>query len=519
MKTRDEQDDAVDGGHATGRIDSDGLIEAPDKRLHPWSWLFVLLQQLKQFIVPLLALLFVGRGRSGGDGMQELWPLIGVGVLVISALWRYFTYRYRITDDSVVIRSGLLHRNLRQIPFSRIHNVALHQSVLHRLFGVAEVRLESAGGKKPEAEMRVLTLSEANMLEQLVRHRGSLPTQATTDAAVSLDNVLLTLPTRELLRLGLVSNKGMLVIAAAGAATSQVSPRLLPNLVEDWGTQVFGYADSHHFAPVDYLWIGLCLVVGIALLLRLFSLLIALLQYHGFRLERHGRRLTIERGLLTRLRTSASLRRLQAFTLRETLLHRLLKRRELQVDTAVAEDHRKQRSLGELAPIATPDACDGLVRQLLPKADWPPQHWQPLHAAARWRLAMPSVLFATVLSAGLGWRFGAWGLLALLWIPWGMFVARQHAGRAGYACDDTLVSVRNGWWSRHWRFAEIDKLQGLQLKRNPLDRRCGTTTLRMDIAGASALAPRLQIRFLPDATARALYERLSLELSRRPLRW
>ena len=32
------------------------------RRLHPMSWLFVLLQQLKQFIVPLLVLLFLGRG-------------------------------------------------------------------------------------------------------------------------------------------------------------------------------------------------------------------------------------------------------------------------------------------------------------------------------------------------------------------------------------------------------------------------------------------------------------------------
>src|SRR5690606_24255515 len=28
-----------------------------ERRLHPWSWLFVLVQQLKQFLVPLLALL------------------------------------------------------------------------------------------------------------------------------------------------------------------------------------------------------------------------------------------------------------------------------------------------------------------------------------------------------------------------------------------------------------------------------------------------------------------------------
>jgi putative membrane protein len=37
---------------------------AADRRLHPMSWLFVLIAQLRQFIIPLLVLVFVGRGNS-----------------------------------------------------------------------------------------------------------------------------------------------------------------------------------------------------------------------------------------------------------------------------------------------------------------------------------------------------------------------------------------------------------------------------------------------------------------------
>ena len=36
--------------------------DGQEHRLHPLSWLFVLLAQLKQFILPLLVLLFAGRG-------------------------------------------------------------------------------------------------------------------------------------------------------------------------------------------------------------------------------------------------------------------------------------------------------------------------------------------------------------------------------------------------------------------------------------------------------------------------
>lgn len=488
-----------------------------ERRLHPMSWLFVLLQQLKQFIVPLVALLVFGQGDR-----NELWPLIGVGVLMVFSLWQYATYRYGVHGDSLVVRSGVFERSLRVIPFARIHNVALQQSLLHRLFGVAEVRLESAGGKKPEAQMRVLKLSDAIALEALVRRRGAaLPADVLGQVGDRSDaaTLLLWLPVGEVLRLGLVSNRGLIVVGAAFAGLSQFNSRLIPNLFQDWSISLFGWAGQQHFGPPEYVLAAVALFATFVLALRLLSMLLALAQYYGFRLSEHGRRLTVERGLLARWRTSASRRRIQAWTLREGLIHRVLRRRSLDVDTAVAEDEGQQRALRELAPIATPDACAALIEHLLPNGEFSRLQWRPLPARSWWRLFLPGVPFVLLVAAVLGWRFGAWGALALLWLPWAAYKARQRAARAAYALGNELVAVREGWWSRHWRFAELDKLQALKLTRSPIDRRCGTATLWLDTAGAGALAPALRIRFLPEAEARALYDALSRTLARRPLRW
>lgn len=487
---------------------------AAEHRLHPMSWLFVLLQQLKQFIVPLVALLFFGRGDR-----NELWPLIGVGVLVVTSLWQYFTYRYGVAGDHLVIRSGLLERSLRVIPFARIHNVALQQSMLHRVFGVAEVRLESAGGKKPEAQMRVLKLDDALALEALVRRRGVVAADGTVVAEEPAADTLLALPLGEVLRLGLLSNRGMIVVGAAVAASFQFNANLVEGIFESMAKRLFGYAGEHGFGPAEYAASGLALL-GLAIgLLRLLSMLLALLQYYGFRLSEQDRRLTVERGLLARWRTSASRRRIQAWTLREGVLHRLLKRRSLEVDTAVAEEGSQQRALREVAPIATPAACEALIEHLLPRATWSQLAWQPLPASSWWRLFLPALPWVLIVTTVLCARFGAIGLLMLAWLPWAAFKARRRAARAAYALGDEVFAVREGWWNRHWRFAELDKLQALQLTRSPIDRRCGTATLWLDTAGAGAMAPPLRVRFLPEAEALALYARLARELARRPLRW
>ena len=490
--------------------------DGEEHRLHAWSWLFVTLQHMKQFILPLLVLVFAGRGDR-----NELWPLIGVGVLAVASIWEYFTYRYRLLPDRIEIRSGLLERKLRQIAYARIHNVALHQTLLHRIFNVAEVRLESAGGVKPEAEMRVLRYDQALAMEKLVRERGGEAASATTDgiAAEPASTTLLSLPVSEVIRHGLISNRGLVLVAGGFAAVSQISPRFFANFSERWLKVGTGYVESHQFGWLDYGIAALSLLAVFVIALRALSVLTSLLQYYGFTLSETGRRLTVVRGLLTRLRTSVPKRRIQAWTLRETVLHRLFKRRALSIDTAASQGQQQQRSLRELAPIATPAVCDDLIHHLLPNAQWPPAQWQSLHRLAWLRIWLGDVLWVLPVTAVLVWRFGAWGALLLLWLPWAAVLAWKAATKAGWSLDGRLVAIRRGWWSRQWRFAEVDKLQALRVSCSPLDRLFGMRGLLLDTAGANPMSPTMQIAYLTPQAAEHLQHALSKRLARSALRW
>lgn len=505
---------------------------APDRerRLHPWSWLFVLIQQLKQFILPLIVLVFFGARSGRDDWWENLAPVIAMAVLVLIAVARYFTYRYRINRDGLSIRSGLLERSVREIPFARIHNVGIHQSLLHRVFGVAEVRLESAGGQKPEAEMRVLSLAAAAELEDLIRHRGSAPAElenttasdsAGTLASARSGSTLLALPLAEVLRLGLISNRGMIIVAAGFGALWQVVPdKLMTRTIENGWRQAFGYASHAHWSVTQMALAVLAVIALFLLATRLLSVVQAVLQNAGFRLSEAGQRITVERGLLARIRTSVVRRRIQSWTLYEGVMHRLLKRRSLRVDTAVATqgNQGEERTLKVLAPVATPAQCDALIQHLL-SAQWPMPAWQTWPASAWWRLWWPRALMALLLTA-VAWNWlGAWAALVLLWLPVAAYSTWQQARRAGHAIAGTLISVRGGWWSRWWRVAEVDKLQTLRLTQSPLDRWCGTATLWLDTAGDSGFKPPLRLRFLPEAQARQLYQEFGQALAHRRLRW
>ena len=494
-------------------------MDAEERRLHPWSWLFALQQQIQQLLVPLVALLVFGR-RGNEDGLPyQHWIIAAVFAAVLgSALARYWSYRYRIGTDTLSIRSGIFARTRREIPFARIHNVVVHQNLLHRLFGVAELRLESAAGDKPEAQMRVLKLEQALELERLIRHRGAaVPGEQAQEPAA---DVLLTLPLPELVRQGLISNRALVVLAAAVGVAYQLFPRrAMEEAITQQGRQVFGYASQLQLGAGTLVAGAVMLLVTALLLMWVMSIGLAIMQYHGFRLTEADHRLTVERGLLTRLRSSVARRRIQAWTLREGALHRLFRRRQLRVDIAAGEAGEKDgRALKELAPLAPPDTCDALLQRLLPQLQWPPSHWHAVSTRGWWRLCLPALLPVTALTAVLTHQTGAPGLLPLLWLPWSAFKAHRQVSRMGYSVDAQRVAVRGGWWNRWWRIAELDKLQALRLDRSPLDRAFGTATLTLDTAGAFG-APPLQLRFLDEQRARELMEQLGREMARRKLRW
>lgn len=496
-----------------------------EHRLHPGSWLFVLLMQLRHYLLPLVALLVFGQRGDRDPMWAQLIPLLAIAALVVVSVLQYLSYRYRIGNDAITVRSGLLSRNRREIPFARIHNVEVRQNPLHRLFGVAELRLESAGGVRPEAEMRVLKLDQALALERLVRQRGQAPQAVASDTPQDApsdedEQVLLRLSAWDVVRMGLLSNRGWALAAAAIGVLFQTVPRpMMDDAIQRGGRQAFGYF-SHLHAGLT----GTLLLVAAALLLgwlglRVLSVVLTVLRYHGFTLSERERRLTVSTGLLSRTRSSVARRRIQAWTLREGTLQRWFGLRQLRIDSAAGGPSRDDdRALRELAPLAATATCEGLVRHLLPQLQWPPAQWHALPQRGWWRLSLGSLVLVPLLAASAYWRWGPWGVLVLAWLPVALLVAHRQMARMGWHLDDQYVAVRGGWWKRWWRWAELDKVQGLRLQRSPLDKLLGTASLQLDTAGAHGDVA-LALNYLPQAQAQQVMEQLAAALARRKLRW
>jgi len=506
---------------------------APDselRRLHPASLLFSIGAAARRLLVPGILLFFAA---SRGNGNVEFWAMLFFFPALATAVGRYLSFRYLLGDEELVIREGIVTRNERHIPYHRIQNIDLVQNPLHRLFGVAEVRLETAGGEKPEAVMRVLSLDGVDRMRTRVfaeRSAGSAAAVATPladPAAQAIGSgaaarLVHRMPAREVALFGIISNQGMVVVAAALGLLWQF------DFAQGWLDSVFRRSPDQlkNLQPLDRPWIaillGLVALTALVVALRAFSVGWAFLKLHGFSLRRRGDDLRAEYGLLTRLSKTVPRQRIQVVSARETFLHRRFGRVAVQVETAggAGDDADSRVDRTWLAPLIRKEELGALIREALPELDLDSVRWEPLAPRASRRILRRSLALALLPLVGSVAALGAWGsLLALVLIPWAWVHARLWVRHSGYAVTSDAVLYRSGWWVRRLSAARFTKIQALELHSTPFDRRNEMASLRVDTAGAGHVGHRIAVAFLEAPEALRLFERLSHEAGRTSFRW
>ena len=78
------------------------------------------------------------------------WVVLGVAavvlvVWVVSRSIRWATSQYVITNRRVIVRSGIIARQGRDMPLARVNDVHFSYGVIDRLLGCGDLIVESAG--------------------------------------------------------------------------------------------------------------------------------------------------------------------------------------------------------------------------------------------------------------------------------------------------------------------------------------------------------------------------------------
>jgi len=480
------------------------------------SWLFGLTVAIKQMVLPLIALVFFGtRDNDAGPFGPFLIPIILVALLT-RALWQQWTYRYGFGPHGLVIREGLIFRNVRQIEYARIENIDTERDVLHRLLGVAAVRVQTSTGGKPEALISVLDLDAVQEMRAKVFAEGK-PGEPV--ATIAPETTLLHLPTSELIRYGLIDNRGMIVVAAGVGVLHEFG---LLSFSRAWFESFLQSSSAAGLVALGLMMqiaLGVVAVVSAIVAVRILSIVLALVTLHDFRLTRQNGDLRARYGLFTRIALTLRTRRIQAVHQTESLIHRWFNRVTLNVDLAGDSggggdqpDANKSRARW-LAPVCSASAAAALIAAALPSIDLNDEpDWQPLAPRARGRIFRRSAVLAILILTGPAiWYLHAGAIVVVLaCIPLAWMHAHLYTKHTRWALARDAVMFRSGWLNRRLTIVPRDRVQALSVNASPFDRRSQMANIYVDTAGGGAMRAGIRIRYLAADVA----ERLATALYR-----
>jgi putative membrane protein len=448
-------------------------------------------------------------GSSNGRGGQ--WALAGLGVTILAGLTRWFTTTYRVTDDQVQLRSGLLRRRLRAVALDRVRTVDVTANAMHRLLGLTRVTVgtgRTSGGADAGVRLDGLDVAAAATLrdELLHRRRPAAPAAQVAGAADTQDAATVTPPAEEeLARLrpawiayGPFTLSGLLTIAVATSATANAidDANLHPSRIaalRDLGDAVGALGPALQAA-----------VVVVAVLLAVVGSSAAgyALAFWGFRLTRRPEgTLNVVRGLVTTRAVTIEERRLRGVEVSETLLLRAVRgARCAAIATGLRAGRGPEHGGSVLLPPAPRAEAERVAAAVLRSAepvtcalaDHGPRARRRRYTRAVGPAAalVAAAAVATAVVAAPAWV----ALLALPALPLAVALAADRARTLGHAVTGTALVSRFGSIVRRRSVLLREGIIGVNVRRTFFQRRAGLVTLT-----ATTAAGRQRYR-VPDVT-------------------
>ena len=474
-----------------------------ERHLHPVAMLIGAIGTLRRWISGLVLpgiVLLMSQGFSLRTVVLLLVGLLVVGAL--AALWGFLSWRattYAVTGNSFRLRQGVFQKSERTIPLDHVQSVDTVQGIIQRLFGVVEVRIESAGGgsSEPDASLSALDRTAAQALRREVEGSRQVRTEVTTGPTV-----LRRLSTRDLLVAGATSGQ-------IGVAFSIIA--VGAQFFDDFLSDAFVRRLIETLAP-NWLMVLLILVPAGLLLAWLLAIAGTVLAYTGFTLSREGEFLYIKRGLLERREATIPLARIQAVRISEGMLRQPFGLAAVRVESAGYGEDAGVSTM--LFPLLRHDEVQEFLAAATPEfAVNPALRPLPRRALGRYVFRAVSGYLLLALAAAVAWFlvFGSFlGLLAFLLVPPSALYGWLSYRDAGWAFEEDRLVVRYRNLGRKTAIAPRRRLQSREVVRTPFQRRVRLATFLAEVASGSG-GSALRVTDLDAGAA----ERLAGELGPR----
>lgn len=475
------------------------------KRLHLLAILLQTLSTLKDWLFSIITFVLL----FGRDDFL-VYTLIAFGVLSIIVIaysilsWFRFTYTY--ADEQLRIEKGIFIRKKRTISKQRIQSINLSQNIIHRIFGLTKVQIETAGSDLDvDAKLIAVTMHEGEQLRKQLKPRTHSPVK--TVPVSNASTLINDIPVETVAALASdhaetdddydydydyvldhnypkyeTSFKKLFVYGSTSGGFGIILAMFLLFLSE---IEAFVPAAIYQSTTKWFLGQALGILIAIILLtliivwiLGVFSTVI---KYGDFTIVRFEKELYITRGLLEKKQLTIPLKRIQSVGLKQNMLRQPFGLATLFVEIAGGEVNKTEGMRTVILPLIRKRNIPAFLAEMLPEYQLPTED---LTAAPK--RAIPYYLIKSAILPFLAAIAIAFLWIEWIWLPLIFFILTLSFGwlqycTAGSHINDQQLTLQRWSFSKETVILKHRRIQAYEKKQHFLHRKQRLATVKVSI--------------------------------------
>ena len=454
----------------------------------------------------------------------HLWLPVGLGIIALiglSTFLSFYFFQYRLYQDHIEIRSGVISKTYVNLPFAKIQNVKLEQPIYYRPFGFTCLQLDTAGSAKQEAKVVALKVEFAEQLKKeiLAQHKiassAELDNEINTASGSTTDGnnsevILNTRSISDLIIHGLTNNRIWIFLGGLAPFFDDFG-RYIVDFFNGLGIDLEKFLT---FADKPMWQIGLYAVTLTFIILlpfTLFSIAGSIITFYNYTLSKVGDRYIRRSGLLTKYEVIMRLSRLQMVVRQQDWLDVILKRINLkfeQRNSALNQYQASAQNSRIIVPSINPNECLALIDNVYPENKMMSVNYQSISKRFLLRnlgylltpiFVLLSIFFviddkANLLMAIIPAYLFFSLLIFMRWLRW------------GYAKDDDFVYIRKGYFGVDYYCFPIFKTQQVQFKQSWFQKRHKLSSVRIVLAAGAQDIPFIKQSLAYQLLDTAIYQ-------------
>ena len=218
--------------------------------------------------------------------------LFFVLILAIYAYINYYYFEYSFDFDrsEFLIKKGWLKKTKLSVPFEKIQQVNINQNIIHKIFSLYEIQMDTAGSKDTEVDIKAVSRKIAEDFKEIsetIKKSISKNVDNEMEHEESLEIDLLTL-----VKTGLTSQ--YFETLGAMIALFFVGVGFLNDLEIDYAPAIVDFYDKTDF-NLFVISIAIFIVIYIVLMV---NLCLTLIKYYGYKALKKLQNLEVKYGLI-----------------------------------------------------------------------------------------------------------------------------------------------------------------------------------------------------------------------------